>query len=438
MRTHVGGIGLARMLVCTGLVSAAGAGVATAQIRTAVTCQQPGQVFVFNDASQAIDVRLYVVFSDYRSQEGTTCRNTLPVAQEVQASSSIKHIQSLAVSQSTFADLGLTVPTACLKYIVSIKAVRVDTLEVSEANCKMPQLSDSFVVPRDSIQPTILGDLDRASKMDVTGLGLQNCLGATEYAAQVFHKGFSNNRYRVTLDAKYVCGAADGVACSSIAFPFGTGWNHVVLTDSDLRSGEVQGVNFTNGSGTAALPDCCQDGPGAKQCFTFVVTQYSVGNTAKGIIPAVIYELGLTGDGTVIPGGCDFFPDNQAGTLRNSAFCDPDHDGLLGSNVLCGNACNGCDDASCDNCPYIFNQSQQDGDHDGVGDPCDNCPTTYNPNQKDSNGDGIGDACQFTPPCLRCVSATDCRDVLEGTPCGNGSCNGTCRTCGGKLDCFPN
>ena len=49
-----------------------------------------------------------------------------------------------------------------------------------------------------------------------------------------------------------------------------------------------------------------------------------------------------------------------------------------------------------DNCVHVPNISQNDIDHDGVGNECDNCESVPNPIQADSNHDGIGDACDPT------------------------------------------
>jgi len=46
-----------------------------------------------------------------------------------------------------------------------------------------------------------------------------------------------------------------------------------------------------------------------------------------------------------------------------------------------------------DNCKWISNTNQADGDSDGKGDVCDNCPTLPNADQADRDFDGIGDVC---------------------------------------------
>jgi Thrombospondin type 3 repeat len=69
-----------------------------------------------------------------------------------------------------------------------------------------------------------------------------------------------------------------------------------------------------------------------------------------------------------------------------------------------GNGSDGWPDAE-DNCPEVWNPSQNDGNGDGVGDACedydgdkvanacDNCPLLTNSSQRDRNKDNKGDAC---------------------------------------------
>ena len=116
---------------------------------------------------------------------------------------------------------------------------------------------------------------------------------------------------------------------------------------------------------------------------------------------------GPDGDGDGI---CDVV--DNCPVVSNAAQLDSDGDGL-------GDACDGCPtdpdndvdlDLYCvgtgfnspmlgdqDSCPFLYNQSQLDGDGDGVGDVCDNCAAAGNPGQEDEDDDGLGDACD---PCL--------------------------------------
>ena len=101
--------------------------------------------------------------------------------------------------------------------------------------------------------------------------------------------------------------------------------------------------------------------------------------------------IDMDSDGNIVVGGEETFPVR----LR----CDFPSDDFDGDGVVDVN----------DNCPNAFNTSQDDSDHDGVGDACDidqdndgvcdamdNCPAASNADQADSDVDGLGDVCD---PC---------------------------------------
>ena len=70
---------------------------------------------------------------------------------------------------------------------------------------------------------------------------------------------------------------------------------------------------------------------------------------------------------------------------------------------------------------YIWcDNSQSDGDSDGVGNVCDNSGDNCNTQQLDSDGDGIGDVCDSIPGCGGVVCGVP-QPACEET-CGGGGC----------------
>lgn len=86
----------------------------------------------------------------------------------------------------------------------------------------------------------------------------------------------------------------------------------------------------------------------------------------------------LDGDG--IGDACDPCPDDNLDDFDLDGYCA----GTGFGPPLAGDQ---------DNCPGLTNQTQEDGDSDGVGDACDNCDLVSNALQEDQDADGVGDAC---------------------------------------------
>ena len=118
--------------------------------------------------------------------------------------------------------------------------------------------------------------------------------------------------------------------------------------------------------------------------------------------------------------------------------CDGDRDGTAGENSFT-NLDNDNIASPPDNCPFLYNPLQEDGDGDGVGNLCDNCPGAANAAQTDSDADGVGDVCDLDDIDFDgVVNAIDnCPDVYNANqilPNGSGTRGEACSLANRDVD----
>ncbi|OLE66171.1 MAG: hypothetical protein AUG03_01140 [Acidobacteria bacterium 13_1_20CM_2_68_14] len=212
------------------------------------------------------------------------------------------------------------------------------------------------------------------------------------------------------------------------------------LTVVDLATGAVSHIGFglSGPAGVAVVT------PG--NCRSDFLT---VDPVAGRILPGSSLDLAVLFDSSDLFGGVyqtdieianndPFTPILRVpASLTVNPICpDVDRDGFAVCTAICAlagnNRCGDCNDAdptvrpfvaeTCngldDNCNGLIDESiaSLDADGDLIGDVCDNCPVVWNPTQEDADGDGIGDVCELEAICLRANLDTQgfSKDRIDG------------------------
>ncbi len=193
----------------------------------------------------------------------------------------------------------------------------------------------------------------------------------------------------------------------------GPGCAPPVCDDIDaLALGGMSLFSLAPGSPTLALgPFSAADlftpgGPPPAVAFGFGMLGLGVADDVRGL-EAVTTPVRRFRDRHPIPTATASTP--RVRTTARRQF-NPAQEDLEGDGS--GDACDPCTDTdsdgfgnagfpatvcALDNCPFVPNPTQADGDGDGFADACDNCSAVSNPTQVDSDFDSVGDACDVCP-----------------------------------------